>query len=100
MIGKYKTWVHYLNQHNDLISKLDNSSRKTSSLEESFSVANQCVTWKNSLRLQREVAVKVLTKTLRKTHYDSLSSKLNEKEENLIEINVRNFGRQTEQKKT
>ena len=67
MIEKYITWVHYLNQNKELNSKLDNSSRKTSSLEEYISVGNQCVTEDKSLfLLQKEVEVKILTETLQK----------------------------------
>lgn len=44
MIGKYITWVHYLKQNKELIWKLDNLSKKTSSSEENISVENQCVT--------------------------------------------------------
>ena len=67
MIEKYITWVHYLNQNKELNSKLDNSSRKTSSLEEYSSVGNQCVTEDKSLfLLQKEVEVKILTETLQK----------------------------------
>ena len=35
-----------LNQNKELISKLDHSTRKISSLEETISAANQCVTEK------------------------------------------------------
>ena len=35
-----------LNQNKELISKLDDSTRKISSLEETISTANQCVTEK------------------------------------------------------
>ena len=67
MIGKYITWVHYLNQSKELNSKLDNSSRKTSSLEEHISVGNQCVTEdKSLLLLQKELQVKIFTETLQK----------------------------------
>ena len=38
--------VSILNQNKELISKLDDSTRKISSLEEIISVANQCVTEK------------------------------------------------------
>ena len=66
MIEKYITWVYYLNQNKELISKLDNSSRKVSSLEENISVANQCVTEDNFPWLQKEAEIKVLTESLKK----------------------------------
>ena len=45
--------------------------------------------------------LKVLTETLKnKKNCDSLSSKLNEKEQKLSKLNVRNFDRQMEQKNT
>ena len=61
-----------LNQNKELISKLDHSTRKISSLEETLSAVNQCVT--------------------EKVKRGKISfSKLNEKEEQLTKLNVRNF---------
>ena len=61
-----------LNQNKELISKLDHSTRKISSLEETLSAVNQCVT--------------------EKVKRGKISfSKLNEKEEQLTKRNVRNF---------
>ena len=63
---KYLTLVNYWNHNKELVSKLDNLLRKTSSSEENIFVANQCVTEQNSLQLQEEVEVKFLTETLKK----------------------------------
>ena len=61
-----------LNQNKELISKLDHSTRKISSLEETLSAVNQRVT--------------------EKVKRGKISfSKLNEKEEQLTKLNVRNF---------
>ena len=53
MIRKYITWVHYLNQNKEVISKLYNLSIKTLALEEYISVADECVAKENSLWLQK-----------------------------------------------
>ena len=65
MIGKYITWFHYQNQNKEFISKLDNSLRKSSSLE-----GNICC---KSIYYRRELSlvtkgnrVKVLTEILKK----------------------------------
>ena len=55
-------------------------------LQKRIPVANQYVTEKNSLRLQKEVDLKVLIDT----------SKLNENEEKLSKVNVRSFDKQME----
>ena len=69
-------WVH---SHKQLISKLDDPSRKVSLYEENFFVANQCFTWENCLWLQKEGEVKIVTETLKnEKHCDSLSLTLNE----------------------
>ena len=61
MIVKHITWVHYLHQTKEFISKLDDSSINISSFGENISVPNQSVTEENSLQLQKEVEVKILT---------------------------------------
>lgn len=56
--------------------KLDNLPRKNSSLDEYISVANQCVTEQNTLRLHKEVEVKVLIEALKnEKHSDSFCLK-------------------------
>ena len=55
-------------------------------LQKRIPVANQYVTEKNSLRLQKEVDLKVLID----------NSKLNENEEKLSKVNVRSFDKQME----
>ena len=80
MIVKHITWVHYLNQTKEFISKLDDSSISISSLGENISVPNQRVTEENSLQLQMEVEVKILTEN--EKHCNSLSSILNEEKNN------------------
>ena len=55
-------------------------------LQKRIPVVNQYVTEKNSLRLQKEVDLKVLIDT----------SKLNENEEKLSKVNVRSFDKQME----
>lgn len=49
----------------ELISNLDDLSGKIPSLEENISVANQSVTEEDSIWLQNEVEVKVITETLK-----------------------------------
>ena len=66
MIGKYVHLSPLSKPKQELISKLDNSSRKTSSLEENIYVTNHCVTEENFLWLQKGVEVKVLTETFKK----------------------------------
>ena len=56
--------------------KLDNLPRKNSSLDGYISVANQCVTEQNTLRLNKEVEVKVLIEALKnEKHSDSFCLK-------------------------
>ena len=75
--------------------------KETSPLEENISFENHCVNWENSLLLQKEVEVKVLTETLKNEKYcDSLSSKPNEKEKKLSKLNVKNFVKQMKWEKT
>ena len=71
-------------------------------MKETILLKNQCVTEENSLRIQNEEEVKVLTETLKKSkkQFDSLSSKRIEKEEKLSKFNVRNFNKRMERKKT
>ena len=72
-----------------MISNLDDLSGKIPSLEENISVANQSVTEEDSIWLQNEVEVKVITETLKKSkNCDSLSSKSNEE---VSKLNVRIF---------
>ena len=49
MIRKYITLVHSLENKKKLLSKLDNSSKEVSSLEENIYVASQCVTERNKI---------------------------------------------------
>lgn len=71
-------------------------------MKETILLKNQCVTEENSFRIQNEEEVKVLTETLKKSkkQFDSLSSKRLEKEEKLSKLNVRNFNKRMERKKT
>ena len=69
-------------------------------MDENISVASQCVAKEKALWLQKEVEIDVLRETLKnEKHCDSLSSKLNEKEEKLSKLNTRNFDQRMEQEK-
>ena len=69
-------------------------------MEENISVANQCITEENPLRLQKEVEVKIITETFKKCKaLWFYSSNLNEKKEELGKINLRNFNEWMERRK-
>ena len=71
-------------------------TRKISALEETISVANQCNTeevkrGKTLFGYKRKYKLQFLQKLKKVKNNDSLSSKLNEKNEKLANLKVRNF---------
>ena len=65
-----------------------------------FSGRKSVCTGENSIWLHKEVEIKAFTKTFKiEKHWDSLSSKLNEKEKKFSKLNAKNFDKRMEQKK-